>query len=126
MTASIKDMQEGSLLSLSTCSCSFWNIYFFIGIKAHVFGILACTEDKPCGLHYYRMLRPLGSHCWNSWTTCCEPSNKSLLSMISFPLENHDNYRGFLYYFFKSKAKQNKKNKMEWLKHKNRFALNWK
>lgn len=45
MTTYIKDMEEGSLLSLPACSPSYWQDHSFTSMKAYVFGILSCSED---------------------------------------------------------------------------------
>ena len=59
---SIKDMEEGSLPFLPTCSHPLRKVHFFPGIRAYLFRILAYTEDNwhthRRGLINYWILEP--------------------------------------------------------------------
>lgn len=44
-TASVKDVEEESQLSLPACPSSYWQVHSFTGIKGSFSGIPAHTED---------------------------------------------------------------------------------
>lgn len=57
--ASVKDMEEGILLSLPACPSSSWRVHFFIGIRAYFFKVhvLQTSWDiQPQGLNNYWIL----------------------------------------------------------------------
>lgn len=56
VAAYIKDTEEGGLFSLPAWSCSYWQIHFFIGIKANFFRIKTTCDIQPHGLNNYWIL----------------------------------------------------------------------